>query len=118
MSMSERQDIIEQFNDDDNSMILVETTRILGAGLTCTRSFRCILLEPDYKQSIEDQAFARVWRMRQANAAAFAYRLYTENLEMDSLFMNKQIMRSAFVKGAFAFREQRAKVHEEQMIEI
>ena len=118
MSMSERQEIVGQFNDDDDPMILVGTTRILGAGLTCTRSFRCILLEPDYKQSIEDQAFARVWRMGQANAAAFAYRLYTENLEMDSLSMNRQVMRSAFVEGAFAFREQRARVHEEQVIEI
>lgn len=106
--------MVDAFNEeDDGPDVVVGTTGILGCGLSCTRAFRVILMEPDYKLSAENQAFAQVWRIGQWNAAVCVYRLHTKDLALDNLSMNRQERRQQFWTGALSFSAERQKITEE-----
>ena len=82
-----RAELVRDFEDEDvfsangqllnppaeRPHILVSTTGILGTGFTCVRSFRMILLEPDFVSVTEKQAFARIRHLNQKNEMTYTY---------------------------------------------
>jgi SNF2 family DNA or RNA helicase len=57
--------MFDEFQKADNPRILTGTYGTMGEGATLTRAFRCILLDPDWEISKENQAIGRIHRCGQ-----------------------------------------------------
>ncbi|RPA88657.1 hypothetical protein L873DRAFT_914037 [Choiromyces venosus 120613-1] len=57
--------MFEEFQKADNPRVLTGTYGTMGEGATLIRAFRCILLDPDWEISKENQAIGRIHRCGQ-----------------------------------------------------
>jgi SNF2 family DNA or RNA helicase len=76
--------------------ILIGTTLTLGVGLTCTRAFRLIQLEPDYVMRNEKQGVKRINRIGQKNPKTYSYRLTCPDSEIENNIIDRHTLRSRF----------------------
>lgn len=97
MKVNERQDLVDTFQTDDEHMVIIGTTGIMGTGMTLTRATTLVLLEPDYTLGKEKQAYSRNYRIGQ-DRPTHAYRLVSTNSRMEQLILNKQKKRALMQK--------------------
>ena len=57
--------------------IFITTPTLCGTGLTMTRAFRMVLMEPAWLKSTQNQAFFRIIRLSQENAKTWTYLLFS-----------------------------------------
>lgn len=108
-----RDSIIDGFQDeiDENGQyvsevrpdFLIGSTEVLGTGHTCTRAFRVVLMEPDYKVSTERQAIFRISRFSQFNRATWSYHLFCQGLSVETAIMKRQQARLELSDMTFAY---------------
>ena len=75
MTLKERQRALERYKTEPQISVLLLTMRVGSVGINLTRSNRVFLLEPSFKTALEDQAFARAWRLGQSREVV-CYRMY------------------------------------------
>ena len=107
MDADERAEVVQAFNDDEplkNSTrspdILVGTTALIGQGYTLTRSFRLVIMGPEWLATEEDQCVARIRRMGQKNRCTISYRLIGKGVKVEEGILNRQTLRKEFEKMA------------------
>lgn len=72
-----RADIFSQFQKSSVPQVLTGTYPTMGEGATLVRAFRCILLDPDWELSRENQAIGRIHRCGQRHPTT-SYKLYCQ----------------------------------------
>ena len=77
-SVPRRQEIIDEFSNNNDLVVLPAQIGAAGTGLNIQVASVVVLCEPQIKPSIEDQAIARAHRMGQ-NRIVLVYRLCCEN---------------------------------------
>ena len=78
---SDRQTIIDEFSDLENSAVLLLNPKAAAVGLNITSANYVFLFSPEWNPSIEEQAIARAFRRGQKNKV-FAYRMiYKKSIE-------------------------------------
>ena len=70
--------------------LLISTTQIMATGFNCTRACRLVLIEPDFLEGLELQAFGRIRRFGQMNAETVSIRLITPNSSCENRIMHRQ----------------------------
>ena len=89
----ERQSIIDEFSELDNSAVLLLNPKAAAVGLNITSANYVFLFSPEWNPSIEEQAIARAFRRGQKNKV-FAYRMiYKKSIE------EYMLEKSTFKKG-------------------
>lgn len=63
--ISQRQSLVDLFNNDPNYNIFLLTTRVGGLGVNLTGASRVIIYDPDWNPSTDLQARERAWRLGQ-----------------------------------------------------
>lgn len=95
----DRHTLVARFQGDENEekenepTILVGTTGVLGAGVSLTRAFRIVLVEPSFMERDEQQAFARIRRIGQRNEQTYATRLVTLASPCEGRIRRRQYIR-------------------------
>lgn len=74
----DRQSIIDDFSQNDDSAVLVLNPKAAGAGLNITAANHVIHYNLEWNPAVEDQASARAYRRGQEKKV-FVYRLYYSN---------------------------------------
>lgn len=72
-----RQDIVENFNKNENEQVFLISLRAGGVGLNLTSAENVIIFDPWWNPSVENQAVDRAHRIGQKNSVN-VYRLITE----------------------------------------
>lgn len=65
VSVSQRQSLIKNFNDDSSYLVFLATTRVGGLGVNLTGADRVIIYDPDWNPATDTQAKERAWRIGQ-----------------------------------------------------
>jgi SNF2 family DNA or RNA helicase len=93
---AEHSDHIEKqlYKDAKAATILVSTPELLGTGLTLTRAFRVVLMEPAWMLRTEEQAFSRVQRIGQKNDKTYTYRYLARDNKEEGDIIKRQGGRS------------------------
>ncbi|GMF82957.1 unnamed protein product, partial [[Candida] boidinii] len=63
--ISQRQSLVDLFNNDPNYDIFLLTTRVGGLGVNLTGASRVVIYDPDWNPSTDLQARERAWRLGQ-----------------------------------------------------
>ncbi|XP_032674323.1 DNA excision repair protein ERCC-6-like isoform X2 [Odontomachus brunneus] len=90
-AMSQRQQMIQTFNNSPSYFIFLLTTRVGGLGLNLTGANRVIIYDPDWNPAIDAQARARAWRIGQ-NKQVTIYRLITAGTIEEKMY-HRQIFK-------------------------
>jgi len=69
--------LFDEFQKAKKPRVLTGTYGTMGEGATLVRAFRCILLDPDWEISRENQAIARIHRCGQRHQTT-CYKLYCQ----------------------------------------
>lgn len=99
---SQRQDIVDRFNNHVGPSMLILNPRAAGTGLNITGANHVIHYNLEWNPALEDQATARSYRRGQEKTV-FVYRLYyvdTVEEVVNDKIMNKRIMSYAAVIGS------------------
>lgn len=65
MTFNARDNAIKRFSEDDDYFILIASLKAGGVGLNLTAGNRVIIIDLWWNQSVETQAFCRVYRIGQ-----------------------------------------------------
>ncbi len=77
-STKNRQDLVDQFNSDEDVRLFLISLKAGGTGLNLTAADTVIIYDPWWNPAVESQAVDRAHRIGQKNKVA-VYRLVTEN---------------------------------------
>lgn len=69
--------MFDHFQKAERPRVLTGTYGTMGEGATLVRAFRCVLLDPDWEISRENQAIARIHRCGQRHQTT-SYKLYCQ----------------------------------------
>ncbi|XP_014474094.1 PREDICTED: DNA excision repair protein ERCC-6-like [Dinoponera quadriceps] len=89
--MSQRQQVIQTFNNNPSYFVFLLTTRVGGLGLNLTGANRVIIYDPDWNPATDAQARARAWRIGQ-NKQVTIYRLITAGTIEEKMY-HRQIFK-------------------------
>ena len=78
---------------------IIGTPKTMGTGLTLTRAFRIVLMEPDWTTSVEEQGIGRIRRFCQRNPITYSYRLINLNSAIEQAILKRQNRRSKFANA-------------------
>ncbi|XP_011136750.1 DNA excision repair protein ERCC-6 isoform X2 [Harpegnathos saltator] len=90
-AMSQRQHVIQMFNNNPSYFVFLLTTRVGGLGLNLTGANRVIIYDPDWNPATDAQARARAWRIGQ-NKQVTIYRLITAGTIEEKMY-HRQIFK-------------------------
>ncbi|KAL9129191.1 MAG: hypothetical protein Q9217_002295 [Psora testacea] len=71
-----RQDLVDEFNNNEDAHVFLLTTKVGGLGVNLTGADRVIIYDPDWNPSTDVQARERAWRLGQKREVMI-YRLMT-----------------------------------------
>ncbi|KAI1291777.1 DNA excision repair protein ERCC-6 [Halotydeus destructor] len=80
-----RQQLITQFNNDENVFVFLLTTRVGGLGVNLTGASRVLIFDPDWNPSTDLQARERAWRIGQQKKVTI-YRLLTSGTIEEKIY--------------------------------
>lgn len=63
--IKDRQNMVDEFNNDQNLHVFLLTTKVGGLGVNLTGADRVIIFDPDWNPSTDVQARERAWRLGQ-----------------------------------------------------
>jgi len=107
----ERQGIINKFQNDEQSKVLLMTLKAGGVGLNLTAADYILLIDPWWNPAAESQAIARAHRIGQ-DKKVFAYRFITKDSIEEKILVlqqKKRLLANDFVQNSnpiFAFNDQ------------
>ncbi|KAK0043155.1 DNA excision repair protein ERCC-6 [Biomphalaria pfeifferi] len=84
-SISARQPLITQYNNDPSIYLFLLTTRVGGLGVNLTGADRVIIYDPDWNPSTDVQARERAWRIGQTRQVTI-YRLLTSGTIEEKIY--------------------------------
>ena len=90
-NISQRQSIINQFNQDKEIFCFLLTTRVGGIGVNLTSASRVLIYDPDWNPSTDMQARERAWRIGQESQVTI-YRLLTAGTIEEKMY-HRQIFK-------------------------
>ncbi|KAF2103420.1 P-loop containing nucleoside triphosphate hydrolase protein [Rhizodiscina lignyota] len=88
MTITEREAAIKNFKEEDGTKVLIASLRAGGVGLNLTMASKVIVVDPWWNLAVEEQAFARVFRIGQKSETAMT-RFVVENT-VDEAMTNMQ----------------------------
>lgn len=74
-----RQQLVDDFNNDDSIDVFLLTTRVGGLGINLIGADRIVIFDPDWNPSTDAQAKERSWRIGQTRDVTI-YRLMTSGI--------------------------------------
>ncbi|KAI9793066.1 MAG: hypothetical protein M1816_000964 [Peltula sp. TS41687] len=83
--ISERQNLIDEFNDNPDINLFLLTTRTGGLGTNLTGADRVVIFDPDWNPSTDTQARERAWRLGQKKPVAI-FRLVTQGTIEEKIY--------------------------------
>ncbi|KAK9806042.1 hypothetical protein WJX73_008485 [Symbiochloris irregularis] len=95
---SDRQDLVQQYQEDSSISVFLLTTKVGGLGLTLTAATRVIILEPDWNPSMDDQSVDRAYRMGQMRDVV-VYRLITCGTVEEKIY-RRQVFKGGLSRSA------------------
>ncbi|XP_077213472.1 chromatin remodeling 24 [Tasmannia lanceolata] len=101
---SEREKIVNDFQEGKGAPIFLLTSQVGGLGLTLTKADRVIVVDPAWNPSTDNQSVDRAYRIGQ-NKDVIVYRLMTCGTIEEKIY-KMQIFKGALFKSATEHREQ------------
>lgn len=89
--ISQRQIMVDEFNNDTSIHVFLLTTRVGGLGVNLTGADRVIIFDPDWNPSTDVQARERAWRLGQKREVTI-YRLMTSGTIEEKIY-HRQIFK-------------------------
>lgn len=115
-STQNRQQIIENFQNDDNIKVFLISIKAGGVGLNLTSADYVFILDPWWNPSVENQAISRAHRMGQNNKV-MVYRFISNNTieeKIRKLQFKKSQLADTFVENENPFKD----IANEQILEL
>ena len=96
-----RTDIVDKFDGrteleegEVQPRVIVSTTEIGGKGYTCVRAKHVFLMEPQFKESVEKQAYFRVRRYGQKSKIVYSCRVYCPDVDIENTIVKRQELKA------------------------
>jgi DNA excision repair protein ERCC-6 len=89
--ITQRQTLVNEFNENETIDIFLLTTKVGGLGVNLTGADRVIIFDPDWNPSTDVQARERAWRLGQKKQVAI-YRLMTAGTIEEKIY-HRQIFK-------------------------
>ncbi|KAF8535817.1 SNF2 family N-terminal domain-containing protein [Trichophaea hybrida] len=89
--ISQRQRLVDEFNNDAGIDVFLLTTRVGGLGLNLTGADRVIIFDPDWNPSTDLQARERAWRIGQTKPVSI-FRLIAAGTIEEKMY-NRQLFK-------------------------
>ncbi|WPH02850.1 Hypothetical protein R9X50_00571800 [Acrodontium crateriforme] len=90
-SIKDRQDLVDEFNKNQDLHVFLLTTKVGGLGVNLTGADRVIIYDPDWNPSTDIQARERAWRLGQKREVEI-YRLMTAGTIEEKIY-HRQIFK-------------------------
>lgn len=90
-AISQRQTMVDEFNNNPGIHLFLLTTRVGGLGVNLTGADRVIIFDPDWNPSTDVQARERAWRLGQTKEVTI-YRLMTSGTIEEKIY-HRQIFK-------------------------
>lgn len=111
-SIKDRQDLVDEFNKDQDLHVFLLTTKVGGLGVNLTGADRVIIYDPDWNPSTDVQARERAWRLGQKRDVEI-YRLMTAGTIEEKIyhrqifkqFLTNKILRDPKQRQTFQLRD-------------
>ncbi|EMC92968.1 hypothetical protein BAUCODRAFT_42604, partial [Baudoinia panamericana UAMH 10762] len=111
-SIKDRQDLVDEFNKDQDLHVFLLTTKVGGLGVNLTGADRVIIYDPDWNPSTDVQARERAWRLGQKREVEI-YRLMTAGTIEEKIyhrqifkqFLTNKILRDPRQRQTFQLRD-------------
>lgn len=87
-AISQRQKLVDQFNNDPDIHVFLLTTKVGGLGVNLTGANRVIIYDPDWNPSTDVQARERAWRLGQKKDVTI-YRLMTAGTIEEKIYQRQ-----------------------------
>ncbi|KAK9873709.1 hypothetical protein WA026_002066 [Henosepilachna vigintioctopunctata] len=87
-SISSRQKLIDNFNQDETYDVFLLTTKVGGLGVNLTGADRVIIYDPDWNPATDTQARERAWRIGQ-NKQVTIYRLLSAGTIEEKMYQRQ-----------------------------
>ncbi|XP_031765228.1 DNA excision repair protein ERCC-6-like [Galleria mellonella] len=88
VSVSQRQNIIKNFNEISEYLVFLSTTRVGGLGVNLTGADRVIIYDPDWNPATDNQAKERAWRIGQQRNVT-VYRLLSAGTIEEKIYQRQ-----------------------------
>uniref|UniRef100_A0A0X3PF09 DNA excision repair protein ERCC-6-like n=1 Tax=Schistocephalus solidus TaxID=70667 RepID=A0A0X3PF09_SCHSO len=108
--LSERVDVLEQFERNPSYTVMLLTTQVGGVGLTILSADRVVILDPSWNPAVDAQAVDRVYRIGQKSNVV-VYRLITcatveEKIYRRQVFKDSVIRQTTGARNADAHSDE------------
>nr|XP_026490918.1 DNA excision repair protein ERCC-6-like [Vanessa tameamea] len=88
VSVSQRQSLIQTFNENAEYLVFLATTRVGGLGVNLTGADRVIIYDPDWNPATDNQAKERAWRIGQQRDVT-VYRLLSAGTIEEKIYQRQ-----------------------------
>ncbi|XP_059059147.1 DNA excision repair protein ERCC-6-like [Achroia grisella] len=88
VSVSQRQNLIKNFNEKSEYLVFLSTTRVGGLGVNLTGADRVIIYDPDWNPATDNQAKERAWRIGQERDVT-VYRLLSAGTIEEKIYQRQ-----------------------------
>ncbi|KAJ2945865.1 hypothetical protein O0L34_g4771 [Tuta absoluta] len=88
VSVSQRQNLIKTFNENNEYLVFLATTRVGGLGVNLTGADRVIIYDPDWNPATDNQAKERAWRIGQLRNVT-VYRLLSAGTIEEKIYQRQ-----------------------------
>ncbi|XP_041484633.1 DNA excision repair protein ERCC-6-like [Lytechinus variegatus] len=94
--MTEREAIIQDFQQDDSYNLFLLSTKVGGTGLNLTGADRIVIVDPSWNPSTDNQAVGRAYRIGQTKSV-IVYRLITCGTVEEKIY-RRQVFKESLIK--------------------
>ncbi|GLU19251.1 hypothetical protein SLE2022_355120 [Rubroshorea leprosula] len=115
LSQKQRENVIRQFSEDSNILVLLMSLKAGGVGINLTAASNAFVLDPWWNPAVEEQAVMRIHRIGQTNRVTIKRFIVKGSVEerMEAVQARKQRM----IAGALTDQEVRtARIEELKML--
>lgn len=98
LTNKKRNEVIEKFQNDPDMQILIATTKSCGQGLNLTVAKFVLMFDIWWNVAMDQQAFARVWRIGQTEETEFV-RLSAKGTIDEKVFGTQETKAEAIYKA-------------------
>ncbi|KAI5651702.1 DNA excision repair protein ERCC-6 [Phthorimaea operculella] len=88
VTVCQRQNLIKTFNENNEYLVFLATTRVGGLGVNLTGADRVIIYDPDWNPATDNQAKERAWRIGQQRNVT-VYRLLSAGTIEEKIYQRQ-----------------------------
>ncbi|KAI5802729.1 SNF2 family N-terminal domain-containing protein [Pyronema domesticum] len=114
--ITQRQLLVDEFNNDPSIDVFLLTTRVGGLGLNLTGADRVIIFDPDWNPSTDLQARERAWRIGQTKPVS-VFRLLAAGTIEEKMY-NRQLFKQHLSQKVLNNPEQRRFFHSDNLHDL